>query len=402
MRLVRIQRKHVAKELVVKIHGWCNLACTYCYEYTGPDQSWRKKPKMMSRETMDRLATRVAEYMREHRLASLQIIIHGGEPLLAGIDNVVYLVTTLRAAVPGRTLHFNIQTNGTLLTPAILDMCLEQSITIGISLDGNEAANAQRPFHNGRSSHGHVAAALELFKDARYKPLLKGILCVINLRNDPVATYEYLLTFGAPSINFLLPLANWTNLPPLSYQATGVAHYAEWLLKLLIRWARTPREVSIPFFEQIIDLLLMEACGEEFPHALGIEALGPWVVGAIVIATDGSYELLDGYKTTKAGEVNTGLNVRDHTLTRALVEVLETTQERGIVMGAPECQECELYKICGGDLYLHRYGSNGYANISVYCVDLTALIMAMKAWLSRSLPEYVALYKSQQAEKAVQ
>ena len=36
------------RQIVLKVHGQCNLACDYCYVYEHGDQSWRDRPRAMS------------------------------------------------------------------------------------------------------------------------------------------------------------------------------------------------------------------------------------------------------------------------------------------------------------------------------------------------------------------
>ena len=51
--------------------------------------------------------------------------------------------------------------------------------------------------------------------------IYSGILCTIDVRNDPVATYEALLKFSPPALDLLLPHANWSCPPPGSAMRTG-------------------------------------------------------------------------------------------------------------------------------------------------------------------------------------
>jgi uncharacterized protein len=176
--LVSILKKDVARGVIVKIHGRCDLACDYCYVYKHADQSWRSKPKTMDKAVISRLAIRLAEYMREHELPDMRVIIHGGEPLLAGQEKIDYLVKTLRQTVPpDRELTFIMQTNGTQLNTEWLELCLRHRITVGVSIDGDAAGNRHRLFANGQSSYEQVRAGLELFQQERYKELLGIILC---------------------------------------------------------------------------------------------------------------------------------------------------------------------------------------------------------------------------------
>ena len=56
--------------------------------------------------------------------------------------------------------------------------------------------------------------AVDLLRTDRYRPLYAGLLCTIDVRNDPVATYDALAALDPPAIDFLLPHATWDTPPP--------------------------------------------------------------------------------------------------------------------------------------------------------------------------------------------
>src|ERR1700678_658023 len=74
------------REFIVKVHARCDLSCDYCYIYEMMDQSWRDQPRLMSDGIAERTAERIGEHARSHDLRNLTLILHGGEPLLAGHD----------------------------------------------------------------------------------------------------------------------------------------------------------------------------------------------------------------------------------------------------------------------------------------------------------------------------
>jgi hypothetical protein len=78
----------------------CDLACDYCYMYEMADQRWREQPYRMSPEIVDRVAARIGEHVRTRDLSSVELVLHGGEPLLAGPDPTTAAVTT----PPGGTI----------------------------------------------------------------------------------------------------------------------------------------------------------------------------------------------------------------------------------------------------------------------------------------------------------
>src|SRR5690349_12697071 len=72
-------------QLLVKVATRCNIDCSYCYWFR--DAAVYEKPKLMSADVLRQLLRRIEEHVNEHRLADFPIILHGGEPLLWGIEN---------------------------------------------------------------------------------------------------------------------------------------------------------------------------------------------------------------------------------------------------------------------------------------------------------------------------
>ena len=73
---------------IVKFASPCNLNCTYCYEYNTGDDSWKSKPKYFSLENAILLNKRLKEYLVKTEHNYINIIGHGGEPLLMGAEKL--------------------------------------------------------------------------------------------------------------------------------------------------------------------------------------------------------------------------------------------------------------------------------------------------------------------------
>ncbi|WP_143570475.1 radical SAM protein, partial [Streptomyces acidiscabies] len=133
-------RPHVTvpfRQFIVKVHGRCNLACTYCYLYEGPDTTWRTRPARASADVLDRTADRIADHARTHQLTGISLVLHGGEPVLAGAGTLARFTGLVRARVPyGCAVDAVVQTNATLLTPARLAVLAAAGIRVGDRLDG--------------------------------------------------------------------------------------------------------------------------------------------------------------------------------------------------------------------------------------------------------------------------
>ncbi len=189
------------RQFVLKIHSRCNLSCTYCYVYEMADQSWRDKPRIISLNTLKQVALRIAGHATVHQLPVVELVLHGGEPLLCGESFIRAAVAMLRKSVPAETgLSVRLQTNGTLLTQRMLAMLHEHDIKVGVSVDGTaQTHDARRRYANGRGSYHLVSAALRRLATEQYSTIYSGILCTVAVSADPIETYESLAEWAPPS-----------------------------------------------------------------------------------------------------------------------------------------------------------------------------------------------------------
>ena len=361
-------------QFVVKIHSRCDLACDHCYVYEAADQRWRGQPIAISDEVISRTAQRIAEHATAHELDTVQVVLHGGEPLLVRADRMRRIITTLRSALRGVCdLDLRIHTNGVRLDEEFCELFAEHGVKVGISLDGDRVANDRhRRYADGRSSYEHVIRAIGLLRTSRYRHLYAGLLCTIDTANDPVAVYDALIALSPPRIDFLLPHATWEDPPARGPGADS--QYADWLIAIFDRWLAGGRPVGIRTFESILSTL---AGGGNLTEALG---LAPSSLA--VIETDGAYEQVDSLKVAFDGAPATGLNVFEHALDLLAGHPGIAARQQGLAGLCQTCRECPVVTSCGGGLYAHRYrSSTGFANPSVYCADLIKLITHIKSRL---------------------
>lgn len=358
-------------QYVLKVHSRCDLACDHCYVYESIDQSWRQQPTVISAEVVSQTAQRIAEHARAHELSTVQVVLHGGEPLLAGVPRLREVITGLRAALSGIChLDLRIHTNGVRLDKNFCDLFAEHGVKVGISIDGDRAANDRhRRYANGRSSYDPVIRAIGLLRTDRYRHLYAGLLCTIDIANDPIAVYESLVSLEPPRIDFLLPHATWDERPART--AAEDDQYADWLIAIFDRWLADGRPTGIRTFESVLSTL---NGGPSLTEALG---LAPATL--VVIETDGSYEQVDSLKTAFDGAPATGLNVFADAVDAASDHPGIVARQQGLTGLSQACQACPVVSSCGGGLYAHRYdtGSN-FDNPSVYCRDLFKLITHIK------------------------
>ncbi|MCK9900377.1 FxsB family radical SAM/SPASM domain protein [Frankia sp. Cpl3] len=355
---------------MLKIASRCNLSCSYCYMYEMADQSWRERPTVMALDVLALTAHRIQEHARAHALASVHVILHGGEPLLAGAAWLDRALTILRATAPREvSLDLALQTNGLLLDEDVLTVLHRHGVRVGVSLDGPASAHDRhRMSAAGRGSHAQVAAALARLGSERHRKLFAGLLCVVDLGNDPLAVFGELLRHEPPTIDFLLPHGTWSTPPPGRVPGDPRTPYADWLIPVFDEWYDAPRRrTDIRLFSEIIHVLLG---GQS-----GTEEIGLTPSSVLVVETDGALEQVDALKAAYPGAAATGLTVADGPFDLTLTHPGVIARQQGVVSLSDECRRCEILEVCGGGYYPHRYRAGaGFVNPSVYCPDLLALI----------------------------
>ena len=75
-------------QVVLKVHSRSDLACHHCHVYEAADQGWRGRPMVIPDDVAVQAARRIAEHGTAHSLPAVQVALHGGKPLLAGIGRL--------------------------------------------------------------------------------------------------------------------------------------------------------------------------------------------------------------------------------------------------------------------------------------------------------------------------
>jgi uncharacterized protein len=368
------------RQFVVKVHSRCNLACDYCYVYEMSDQTWRDRPRIMSTATAGRVARRIAEHASTHGLRRVEIVLHGGEPLLVGPAHLAELAAQFRT-LDDLEVGLALQTNGVLLDAEVLAVAHRYDIRIGVSVDGAATDHDRhRRFPAGHGSHHLVERALGRLTEEANRRLFGGLLCVVDLRADPVDTHAELVRFSPPAIDFLLPHGNWTDRPPGRTDEAGTP-YGDWLIAVFDRWYHDQGAgTEIRLFREIMQLLL--------GGRSAVETVGLSPASLLVVETDGSLEQVDSLKSAYHGASGTGLSVWRHSVDTAVLHPAVVARQIGAAALGDRCQPCGIKAVCGGGYYPHRYRKGtGFRNPSVYCSDLMALIGHIRAVVQADLEQ---------------
>ncbi|MDV6379248.1 radical SAM protein [Sporosarcina sp. GW1-11] len=363
---------------IIKTAGICNLNCSYCYMYNMGDTTYLKKPKVMSREIADHTLNRIYEYASRNHLKDVNLIIHGGEPLLAGVEWTRWFIEEAKSRAPsGLTVNMSIQTNGTLLNSEWYALFKLHTIGLGVSFDGPpQWHDRYRVDHAGRGSYDKVRRSIDQLRELGSSAPNWGVLVVANPEHSGVTIYEHLLELGVTTMDFLWPDYHHDLQPP--WPSGSLARYYK---ELFDAWYENKNaDVSIRWFEHAMQGILS---GQST-----IDALGPHPITHVVIETDGSLEPLDVIRTCGDGMTRLNLNVTNHDIEdlRATNLFQECINNQALL---PEtCQSCSALDICGGGYMPHRFGNaKGFQNPSVHCLDLFDTLQHISTRIQSDLQE---------------
>jgi|GEM_PF-796437 len=382
----------VALKTVADCNFRCNGEGYECYMYKW--DTWQTLPERMPDDVLRMVGVRIGEYTKAQDRDSMAVILHGGEPLYmkdaAGYYNSAFdlLEAGAHSVNEAVMLSYGMQTNASLLTEPTLRMLKERNVRVSCSVDGNEAAHNR----NRKTKVRQLGTFVQVDRGIRrlaaepYRSQLGSLLAVVDLANDPIAeVYEPLCSYGAESIDLLLPYADHDNPPPRP-EGGSATPYADHLLTIFHRWTADKKAgkpvPAIRLFDSIINL--------SRGAMSGTEAVGMLTSRLAFVRTDGSFEGLDALNMISPEAAKTNLNVEENTL-EEVARYLRTSRQLGRKVLSQTCTGCKLVDICGGGHIENRYAhENGFDNPSVYCEDLKVLIKEIVAVSNANFREEIA------------
>ena len=369
-------------QLLVKVASRCNIDCSYCYWFRDP--AVYDKPKLMSVEVLDQLLRRVEEHIVRYSLVEFPIILHGGEPLLWGVENFQRIATGC-ANIAMRThcdIPIGVTTNGVLIDEAWLDCFEGHGISVAISLDGPaHVHDARRRTFQGTGTHAAVERATRMLLS---RDIGVSALAVCDPAVDAGEYFAFFADCGIRHYDLMIPDATVDEKPP------HIATFYKRLFDLWFEANRHERTVDIRIVTDMVSALL----GVDAPT----EGVGYKPVELCTIMTDGAVEAHDVLRIAGEGSTRTGRNIFDHAIDDIRSEPRWQAARAASIDLCETCRSCKFMNACGGGYLPHRFSkANGYDNPSVYCDDLYATFehiqstLATQVYLRKADGERVAV-----------
>lgn len=332
---------------------------------------------------------RIYSYARRQGLPAVGLVLHGGEPLLAGKQWLKWFLDEVARLAPAELrVAVSLQTNGILLDADWLSMLGENNVSLGVSIDGPpELHDRHRVDFRGRGTYREVRRGIDLLVEAGSDAPAWGVLVVANPEFSATRIYHHLVEIGVQRMDFIWPDFHHDMPPPWPPESL-----ADYYTGLFDAWYDgKDANIKIRWFEVAMEMILGST-----PR---IDALGPQALTEVVVETDGSLEPLDVLRMCGDGMTQLGLDVLTND-----VEDLRATElfRQGIQnqeLLPTGCLECPVYSVCGGGYMPHRWGrERGFRNPSVHCDALIRVLShitrrvrgdLLDAFEGRSLPGYL-------------
>lgn len=334
--------------IIFKATEACNCRCCYC------DVVTRRRPLTISDETLSKVFMRLEEYLSANQDDNLNVIFHGGEPLVSGMqffEKIEALVTGMDAGCR-RRLGLTMQSNLTLLTPGLVALFKRLGITgIGTSYDWIEGVRGIGDDRDTALYNKRFMRGLNLLDEAG---MIHGIIYVVTARavSRPVDTYNNLLNLSPDGFFSFNPVLVYDGAPEEA-RATAITgrQYADFLGAILPLWLERKdvvREIE-PFTS------IYRYCAE-----------GIWSMGCneasdcgpmLYIGPDGSISQCG--RSADWGLLDYG-NIADVTICQALNHPdRQMLAQRTPMLRQGECSGCAYWEICHGGCPLDAHEASG-------------------------------------------
>lgn len=357
----------IVNTFFLRVAASCNLDCDYCYVFKHRDMSWKTMPPIIKSEIVEKFAERLKEYADKNALKNINIIFHGGEPLVCGEKRILEFVDIIDTTL-GENIEvsYSLQTNGTLLTDSFLCTCQEKNIGISVSIDGPQCVhNKHRKYKNGEGSHDDVVRGILLLKE--HPSIFEGVIGVIDPEFEPKEILQFFDELQVENVDLLLPDSTYSDLP--NGRAQNPELYKQWLICAFDEWFFNHQTIRLRTFEHILSGLMGQVGA--------LDSFGLGSLDYLTVETDGTYHTSDILKVAYENASAIGFGVKEDTIEAALSNEKVKQYNNLLKLEAlpDKCKKCSYARLCGGGSLPHRYSEeNGFNNPTIYCEEMFALI----------------------------
>jgi uncharacterized protein len=334
----------------------CNLDCTYCYES-------KEQGKNMEISLALKSIKELTGFCDE-----LVVIIHGGEPLMAGKKFFREVLAEGNRTREKCHIEYHLQTNGTLIDREWINIFRENRFSVSISMDGDQSVHDKHRFTlNGKGSFSIINKKLKLLEDAG---LDHNCLCVITRESLPrvnsIVDFFKIKSFQSIDLLPCITLKNNAG-ARANHMTITPDEYASFIINFYDVWKDANANYTIRTISDFINIVNgqgSQTCIMRYPKVCGLNVIAIDVNGDVYPC-----DLFIGNETLRLGTIaNEGLSdIFSNPTYRAFIETGNSLPEG--------CRACSYLKYCYGGCVHHRYmNGKDMKNKSFYCESYKQII----------------------------
>jgi uncharacterized protein len=363
------------QQIILKLAERCNINCTYCYYFNGNEHSYASRPATITSEAVDGLQYYISKTLAARHVDRIQVIFHGGEPLMVGRRRFGAICSALRDTASEDQLDLCLQTNATLIDDRWIDLLSKFDVKVCTSLDGTqEIHDRNRVDRKGNGTYWQTVRGIQLLLRAFEQGRLSSVAClsVIQPEFSGRDAYRHIAGLGFSQMDFLLPDLTHADF-------VGCAKdYGRFLIEVFDAWIEDDDpHIHIRLLKSIMSVLLG---GRSYLAGFGTD-----LPNALTVRSDGAVELDDFLRMCGMDAVHTGVKISQ--LDSAQLFASEKMVSlRNVFNTRPQfCKNCLFVASCRGGQITHRFSqANGFRNQSVFCDGLFDLFQHVSKFLIRS------------------
>lgn len=333
--------------IIVQATPFCNINCAYCY-----------LPHRQSRSSLDHGTARAvftnifaSGWVRE----SVNIIWHAGEPLVMKPDYFRAMFALIAEVAPdGVAITHSINTNATLLDEVWCDFMLENSINLGVSIDGPRFLHdANRLSRSGKGTFDKAIAGVRLLK-AKSVPFYVITVLGREAMRNPEALFNFYREESIDKVCFNVEEIDGANLTSSLSPADALPEARQFYRSFWNLMAAENRLWVREFHKAFASILRPHPQ----PNRSLVEPFRYVNVSCEGLVSTFSPELLSSSRP------GFGDFVFGNLATTPLVELLDDPKlaavEAEINAGLEACREqCEYFSVCGGGTPSNKLSETG-------------------------------------------
>ena len=344
----------------------CNLDCQYCFYLEKEDLYPGQDSFRMSDAVLEEY---IRSYIQAQPGPEIQFLWQGGEPTLLGPDFFRKAFHLQRQVLPaGKTLRNALQTNGALLNDEWGKLFKEESVLVGLSLDGPKEIHDR--YRVDKAGKGSFDAALRGLETLKKHQVEFNTLTVVSRANEEHGreVYEFLKGIGSSYLQFI-PLVERQGTDTafaapavqaqVSPMSVGAAAYGKFMIEIFDTWVR--RDVGKMFVQ------LFEVCAgiwAGLPSALCV--FSKECGRALAVDHNGDLYSCDHYVYP---DYRLG-NIMDDTIASLAGSAAQQKFGAAKDTDLPDyCRRCEVRFACNGECPKHRFARtpDGEKNLNYLC-----------------------------------